>query len=153
MLKLLAFELAGRVFGLPSACVREVVRAVWVEALPGAPRAVEGIIGVRGRAVPVFDLRWRFGLPARPVDPSEHVILARASGRDVAFRVDRALWLATVDAGAVAASDEVMAGSGPIAGVASLEEGLIVIHDPDAFLEAAEAEALDAALAARAAER
>jgi purine-binding chemotaxis protein CheW len=58
--ELLIFEIGASRFGLPSADVREVLRAVTIVPLPGAPPIVEGLINVRGRIVPVLDIRRRF---------------------------------------------------------------------------------------------
>src|SRR5205085_8492167 len=86
----LVFEVAGRRFGLPAAVVREVLRAVALTPLPKAPAVVEGLVNVRGTLVPVLDVRGRFGLPAKPLAPTDHLIVARAGGRLVALRVDHA---------------------------------------------------------------
>ena len=59
-LAILAFELGSGLYALPMADVDELVRAVTVVPLPKAPAVVEGVVDVRGRVVPVFDLRARF---------------------------------------------------------------------------------------------
>ena len=56
---ILIFKLGDARFGLPAADVRELHRAVAMVALPKAPPIVEGIISVRGRIVPVLDIRAR----------------------------------------------------------------------------------------------
>ncbi len=108
--EILVFEVDGRRYGLPAAEVRELARAVTIVPLPSPTALVEGIIDVRGEAVPVLDLRARLGLPARGVEPSDHLIIARAAGRTVALRVDRALELRggdvdAIDAGGPAGGD------------------------------------------------
>lgn len=95
---LLAFELSGQRYGLPLAAVLEVVRAVAITPLPGVPPVVEGAINVRGRVVPVLDLRARFGLPPHPLDPDQHLVLARTGRRLVAVRTDWVARLYTVAA-------------------------------------------------------
>ena len=145
---ILLFEVAGRRLGVPLTSVREVLRACAVEPLPDGPPAVEGVIDVGGRLVPVFDLRRRLGVEPRPVDPGEHFILAEAAGRAVALRADRVDWLSDAP-DAAAGLRELGAGW---RGVARLPDGLALIHDLDAFLGDAEARALDEALAAAARE-
>jgi purine-binding chemotaxis protein CheW len=147
--ELLVFELAGVRYGIELTRVREVLRAVFITPLPDAPAVVEGIIEVRGEVVPVYDLRLRFGLPPRRLDPDEHIIVAWTGERRVALRCDRADWIERItpdmlrDAGAVALRGR------QVAGVASLDGGLVLIHDPEAFLDEAERTALDEALAGR----
>jgi purine-binding chemotaxis protein CheW len=138
----LIFELGGQRFGLDVAEVREIVRAVCPVPLPGAPLVVEGVINLRGRVVPVLDLRRRFRLPQRPLEPSDHLVIARAAGRLVALRVDRAVDLARV----AAADVEDVAGVGPGACVAKLPGDLVHIQNLETLLSQAEATALDDAL-------
>src|SRR5947209_286603 len=92
-LEVLVFEIEGRRYGLAAVVVRELLRMVAVVPLPGAPAVVEGVVNLRGAIVPVLDLRQRFGLPARPATPADHLIVAEADGRPVALRVDRAVEL------------------------------------------------------------
>src|SRR5262249_2567798 len=81
----------GRRYGLPATEVRELVRAVAIVPLPMAPPGVEGVVNLRGRVVPVIDLRARLGLASRPVAPSDHMIVVSLGERLAALRVDRAL--------------------------------------------------------------
>jgi purine-binding chemotaxis protein CheW len=83
----LLFELDGQRYGLPAERVREILRMVAISPLPGAPEAVEGIVNVRGEIVPVYDVRKRFGLPARAIDPAEHLVVLTCRDRAAAIRV------------------------------------------------------------------
>src|SRR5205814_6113109 len=102
-------------------------------------------INLRGQIVPVLDIRGRFGLPPKPLEPSDHLIVATVGGRLVAIRADRALDLMIVDPGAVSLDRQDDAGA-YVAGVARLPDGLAVIHDLQAFLDAKESAALEDAL-------
>ena len=146
-MEVLVLEVEGERWALPAADVREIVRAVAVARLPGAPRAVDGVIDVRGELVPVLDLRGRLGLPARAVHPDEHLVIADAGGRTVAIRVDSAVELATVDDASLADPRAAVPSAEHVSAVARLPEGMVLIHDLRAFLDDAEAGALDAALA------
>lgn len=148
-MELLVFTLDGGRYGIGAREVREVVRAVAVSHLPGAPPVVLGVIGVRGALAPVFDLRRRFGLAPRELDPSEHFVIARAGERVVALRVDGVVGLVEVEEGALAdARAAVPSAPEAVAGVARLGDGMVVVTDPAAFLLAAEAESLAGALEA-----
>jgi len=107
---------------------------------------VEGIVNIRGQVVPVISLRRRFGLPDKPPHPSEHLLLASAGARTVALRTDRVAGMARVEEAEIAAPAALTPAQTPFAGVAKLEEGLVLIHDLATFLQAAEAADLDKAL-------
>ena len=146
--EVLVFELGGQKYALPTADVRELVRAVAITPLPGAPGVVEGVVDVRGCVLPVLDVRARFRLPAKALEPSDHFIVASAGARGVILRVDRATHLALVDPASVQGPETLDPGSAYVAGVARLEEGLVLIHDLATFLSAAEGGSLDEALSA-----
>jgi purine-binding chemotaxis protein CheW len=131
---------------IPLGDVREVVRAVALTPLPTAPSIVEGVIDVRGRLVPVLDLRGRLGLPAEPNRADQKLVIADAGDRRVAVRVDSVDWVTHLDERDVAEPDHVVRGIGYLAGVGRLPDGLVLVHDLATFLEQGEAEALAAAL-------
>jgi purine-binding chemotaxis protein CheW len=147
-LDLLVFELAGVRFGLELGSVREVVRAVLVTPLPGAPPVVEGIIDVRGSIVAVYDLRARFGLVPKPLHPDEQLVIAWTGEQLAAVRCERAEWIERADAAAIESGAPVDRGGSRILGVARLSHGLVLIHDLQTFLDDAERADLDDALAA-----
>lgn len=142
----LVFEVAGQKYGLPTEDVRELVRAVAITPLPSAPRAIEGVVNVRGRVLPVLDVRARFSLPARALDPADHFIVAVAGSRGVILRVDRATHLAMIDEACIQAPETLAPHAGYVAGVAKVDGGMVLIHDLATFLSAAEGAALDQAL-------
>ena len=144
---LVTFSLNSQTFGLWLEDMVEAVRAVAITPLARAPAAVEGIINVRGEVVPVFDLRTRFGLPPAPVRPADHLLIARAGDRKVAFRVDYVLGLREVSPDEIQEIQSLVQVAGGIAGVAKLAQGLVVIAALETFLSAAEEAALDEALA------
>lgn len=148
-LELLVFELAGVRYALELPSVREVVHAVLISPLPEAPVVIEGIIDVRGEVVPVYDLRVRFGLPARALDPGERLVVAWTGSRRVAFRCERTEWVEGVSPSLVDSPNVLGSAGRHIAGVVHLPDGLVMIQNLDEFLDAAETVALDAALSHR----
>lgn len=63
----LTFRVGDEEYGVPILRVREILRFEGVTRVPAAPRAVRGVINLRGSVVPVVDLRLKLGLP--PADP------------------------------------------------------------------------------------
>jgi purine-binding chemotaxis protein CheW len=148
VVRLLTFELDKQRFGLPMADVQEVVRVAAFARLPKAPQVIEGVLNFRGAAVPVLDIRARFGLPPRAVRTSDHLVVARAGKRTAAIRVDRVSDLIEAAANDIEDVSAVTPHSGYVAGVLKLPGDIILIHDLSTFLSAAEAADLDRSLEA-----
>jgi len=136
---------AGR-YAIPLSVVQRVVRAAQVTPLPLAPSVVIGAIDIEGRVLPVFNVRRRFRLPERDIDPGDHFLIANTARGTVALVIDMAHGVlecpdaTTVDAAMIATD------IGPISGVLVLRDGLVLIHDLDRFLSPDEARALEDAM-------
>src|SRR4030042_3196101 len=61
--KYLTFTLANEDYGLEILKVREIIGMMDITAIPQTPDYVKGVINLRGRVIPVSDLRLKFGLP------------------------------------------------------------------------------------------
>jgi purine-binding chemotaxis protein CheW len=140
----LTFTIAGQRFAVRTDDVVEIVRAVRLARLPKAPPVIEGVIDLRGRVVPVLDVRTRFRLASKGLQPSDHFIIARANARVIGIRVDRAVDVLTLSESDVAEIGTVAPTSEYVAGVAKLTDGLVLIHDLATFLSHAEAQELAA---------
>ena len=98
-------------------------------------------MNLRGRIVPVVSLRARFGHPDRPPDPADHFIVARAVGRLVALRVDRALDLVRLAEDDLEDLRGAVSGGAGVRRVAKLPGQMVLIHDDlDALLSQVEVE-------------
>ena len=102
-LKVLCFALEDRLFAADIRGLREILRSVPVTEIPGAPEHIAGVINLRGRLLPLIDLR-RVLLGSRSVLAREErrVLVARASGIDAGLLVDRVLEVVTVDPASLA---------------------------------------------------
>lgn len=146
--RLAAFALDHQRYALPLAAVQGVTRAVEVTPLPKAPAIVLGVVNVRGQIIPVLNIRRRFRLPEREIDPSDQFILARAAKRTVALVVDMVVGVVARPAETVIAPEAILPGLEYVQGVMKLDDGLIMIHDLDTFLSLDEENTLDEALPA-----
>ena len=61
--KYLTFILGTCAYGIPILKVREIIRLLEITPIPRMPDYVRGVINLRGKIVPVIDLRMKFGLP------------------------------------------------------------------------------------------
>ena len=65
-LEILTLDLQGEIFALEAACVREILDLPSITEVPGSQPFVRGLINVRGKVVPVADLRIKFGMELTP---------------------------------------------------------------------------------------
>jgi len=61
--KYLTFALAHEEYGLPVLKVREIIKIMDITAVPQVPAHIKGVINLRGKVIPIIDLRLKFGLP------------------------------------------------------------------------------------------
>lgn len=145
---LLVITLDGRRYALPLPVVERVVRAVAITPLPNAPDIVLGVVNIRGRVIPVINMRRRFHLPEREVALTDQLVVAHTARRPVALVAGAALDVIACPAQSLIAAEDVLPNVEYVEGVVKLEDGLILIHDLDSFLSLEEENLLDCALEA-----
>lgn len=123
-MEILLFEVGGQRQALASRDVREVLPAVTVTPMVGAARFVEGVVNLRGSVLPVVDARAWLGLPTRPAEPSDHLIVVRVEERSAMLRVDRAMELVTLASGDFDA----------VTRIVKLADGPVQVHEVEALL-------------------
>lgn len=133
-------------YAISLARVDRIVRAVHVTPLPLAPGIVLGAINVEGCILPVFNIRRRFRLPERKINPADHFLIARTAQRRVVLVIDAAQGVLEHPSTAVIDVESVAPGLAHIRGVIRLEDGLVLIHDLEQFLSPDESHALDQAM-------
>lgn len=145
-LRLVVFDLERQRYALHLSAVERVLPMVAVSSLPNAPAIALGVINLHGEALPVLDLRRRLALPAREYGVTAHLLVAKTSRRRVVVPVDEVLGVEEVAATAVVAPEAVLPGTVHVAGIATLPDGLLFIHDLDTFLSLQEEQQITAAL-------
>ncbi|MEY3022220.1 MAG: Chemotaxis protein CheW [Planctomycetota bacterium] len=80
--KFLSFCLGDEQFGVEILRVREIIGLIAITPLPQTPSYVKGVMNLRGRIIPVIDLRLRFGLPAAEATKETCIIVLEAGGED-----------------------------------------------------------------------
>ena len=75
----MTFKLGDELFAINVSQVREVLEVQQITKVPTAPVYMRGVVNVRGQAIPVVDLRQRFGLPSVPDNINTRVIVMELS--------------------------------------------------------------------------
>jgi len=148
--QVVAFMLNETRFGLPLVAVERVLRAPWITPLPEAPSVLLGVIDLEGQAIPAISLRRRFGLPERAIELTDRLIVAHTGRRPVALHVDAVADVVACPEDKIFAPESIAPGIGHVAGVALLDDGLLLIQDLGALLSLEEDQALEQALEDRA---
>lgn len=92
-----AFSVAGETFAVPMAPVQEIIRVPEVARLPLAPASLDGLANLRGRVLPIVNLRRIFGVDERAHDDSTRALVIHI-GQPLGFVVDRVASVMNVDA-------------------------------------------------------
>lgn len=147
MIQLIRFRLNDQRYALTLSAVERILRAVEVTPLPKAPPIVLGIVNVSGRIIPVVNMRQRFHLPDREIEPRDQFIIGRTGHRTVALVADEVSSMGECPARDVIAPHDILPGLEEVEGVVRLEDGVILIYDLSKFLSLEEENVLDVALA------
>ena len=83
--KYLTFQLANEEFGIRVLKVREIMGLQEITAVPQTPVHIKGVINLRGKVVPVIDLRLKFGLPAADYTQRTCIIVTQVQGESGAI--------------------------------------------------------------------
>ncbi len=140
----LQFVIAGigrEEFAIDVLSVQEIIRLVELTRLPKAPPFVEGVINLRGRIIPVLNLRRRFGLSETTVTDRQRIVVVMVRQRMVGLLVDEVAEVLRIGLSAIEPPPSIMGsstGAEFTRGVGRLDDRLIVVLDLERLLLPAE---------------
>lgn len=143
-LQLVSFCVNDEHYAVDILRVQEINRMMQITQVPESPDGVEGIINLRGRIIPIMDLRVRFGMTPQERTEDSRIVVVDAAGTTVGFIVDRVHEVLRIDSSTV---DPAPAISGSVQsryvrGVAKRDDLLVILLDLDALLGEEAAESL-----------
>jgi purine-binding chemotaxis protein CheW len=86
--KYLLFKLGDEVYGIQILYVTDIIEMQKITEVPDMPEYIRGVINLRGKVIPVMDLRLRFGLPWREYDDRTCIIVVNLESTAIGFIVD-----------------------------------------------------------------
>src|SRR5438552_16207181 len=86
--QLVVFQLGAELYGVEISRVHEIIRLQTVTRVPRAPAFVEGVINLRGKVIPVVDLRRRFGLEMTDHTRASRIVVVEIADQVVGIVVD-----------------------------------------------------------------
>ena len=144
--QVVVLELAGEAYGVEIGKVEEIIRMQAITRIPNGPAFIEGVTNLRGRVIPVLDLRKRFGLPATEQTRRSRIVVGELGQHTVGLVVDGVSEVLLVSSDAVEPPSTLVTTSDSafLRGVAKLGERLILLLDLSRILTRAEQEDLAA---------
>jgi purine-binding chemotaxis protein CheW len=85
--KYLTFTLAGEDYGIGILKIKEIIGMMPITSVPQTPSFVKGEVNLRGKVIPVMDLRLKFGLPAIDYTERTCIIVVEISGQSGAIKI------------------------------------------------------------------
>ncbi len=127
----LIFSLDNQQFALPVEYIEIVVRMVEVQAIPGTPPSIYGIINFRGVIIPVVNMRVKFGFESRKITIDDHLIIMQHDSRYTALIVDNVREVTPCDENDITVTSDVNIGESHFTGVLKLSDGIILLNYPE----------------------
>lgn len=129
--QIVGLDLAGEAYGVEISRIQEIIRMQPITRVPNGPAFVEGVTNLRGRVIPVLDLRRRFGLVAGEASRRSRIVVAELGQYTVGLVVDGVSEVLRVPADVIEPPSALVttADSTFLRGVAKLDERLILLLD------------------------
>lgn len=147
LLQLVSFQLGEEEFGVDILKVQEINRMLEITKVPNSPVFVDGVINLRGKVIPILNLRQRFGLEKKEIDKKTRIVVVDIDGKVVGVVVDAVSEVLRLPVDTVEPPPPMAAGveSEYIKGVGKLEDRLLILLDLNKLLTTEERKLLNQA--------
>lgn len=146
-LQVVGFRIGNETFGVRIGAVREIVRVPEITAVPNAPETIEGVINLRGKIIPVMDLRKRFGNASVEPDKRNRILVVELEKKLLGLIVNSASEVIKIPPSEIEPPGNVFAEgeSNYVTGVGKLNGRLIILLDIEKLLHRPEFKRLEEA--------
>jgi purine-binding chemotaxis protein CheW len=146
-LQVVGFRIGEETYGVRIGAVREIVRVPEITAVPSAPELIEGVINLRGKIIPVMDLRKRFGHTETQPDKKNRILVVELDNKLLGLIVNSASEVLKIPPSEIEPPGSVFADgeSGYVTGVGKLKGRLIILLDITKLLHRPEFKRLEEA--------
>jgi purine-binding chemotaxis protein CheW len=129
--QVVGFRIGNETYGVRIGSVREIVRVPEITIVPNAPEAIEGVINLRGKIIPVMDLRKRFGNVGVQPDKKNRILVVELEGRLLGLIVSSASEVLKIPPSEIEPPGTVFAEgeSSYVTGVGKLKGRLVILLD------------------------
>ena len=132
ILQLVSFNLGNEEYAVDILKVQEINRMVEITSIPNAPFYVEGVINLRGKVIPVINLRKRFGFDSKETDSQSRIMVVDV-GATLGLIVDSVSEVLRLSSDTVEQPPPMTTNNGSeyIMGIGKLEDRLLILLDID----------------------
>lgn len=138
--QLVAFHLASEIYALDIAAIHEIILMPEITHIPRTTQDIQGVINLRGKIVPILDLRTRLGLPEVAATRNTRIIVVEHNEVTVGMIVDDVVGVIKLSEANIDPPSQLIAdlNSDFIQGVGRHEEQLIILLNLQSLLQEAE---------------
>lgn len=138
------FQLNGEDYGLDITDVSTVEKDMDIKKFANSPSNVKGKINLRGREIPVYSLRRKFGIEDKKQDKDSRYLIIDVKGLNIAFEVDQVKGILDIDSSDIFDVPSVIKcnDTSYIKSIAKVSDGLILLLDSSFLLSNEEMDAL-----------
>ncbi|MFH1739991.1 MAG: chemotaxis protein CheW [bacterium] len=144
-----SFTLTGEEYGIPILRVQEIIRYEKLTRVPQSSEFMEGILNLRGKVIPVIDLRRRFALPATEHEQAARIVVVEVDQQTLGLIVDSVTEVRAIDERQIDPPPPLgsQVHTEFISGMGKLEDRLIILLNMDQAFSSHEKEAIAEAAA------
>ena len=135
---LLCFSLADKEYAVDIFGVREVRRIRQVTPVPKSLDFIEGVVSLRGRVIPIVNLRKKLSLPFPEKASLNRVLITESNNHMLGIAVDSVIGVLKIDEANIEPPDEVLKKAEYLIGVGKIGKRLILIADIEKLLSGEE---------------
>ncbi len=134
--KYLTFQMAEVEYGIDIRYVREIVGIQKITEVPDLPDFVRGVINLRGKVIPIIDVRQRFKLPLRDYDDRSCIIVIQMSDSNIGMVVDEVREVAVISESQIDPPPRSLGGAGRnfFQGIGKIGDDVKIILNIDKLL-------------------
>jgi purine-binding chemotaxis protein CheW len=143
--KFLTFILGNEVYGIEILKAREIIGLMDITSVPQTPEYMKGVINLRGKVIPVIDLRLKFGMQEEKHTQETCVIVVEVNNTSIGIIVDSVSEVSDISGGAIedAPSFGQDIDTSFIMGLGKVKDKIIILLDIEAVLSSEELEMVE----------
>lgn len=137
LLQFVTFSLNNEEYAVDILNVQEINRITEITEVPNSPHYIEGVINLRGKVIPVLNLRKKFGFQESPLDNTSRIIIMEVNGITCGMIVDSVSEVLRIPSSIIEPPPPMSSANNSqfIKGLAKIENRLIILLNIEKIIE------------------